>query len=296
MKNSDVTVIVTFYERIRHLKLCLESLRSASHDFDEVVVTDDGSVEETVDRVKRMIEHYDFPVKHVWQPKQGFRAAAARNNGIKNSGGAYLIFLDCDFVVMPDTVREHLRRRKAKRFVAGHCKYLDKNQSEALLESGISSYMADDLYKSLPAGEINEGHRRFIKRTLLMRLGLTRYSKQSLGGHLSIHRKDIESVNGYDENFVGWGGEDEDLGIRLVKAGVFGRSAIRSARVLHVWHPKELGEKHWCQGSNVGYFTNRQRPVFCENGLVKIGAGRGPIVMNHAEPAGRPTDVTKGLR
>lgn len=280
VKKPEISVIVTFYERIRHLKLCLDSLRTCSRDFDEVVVTDDGSAEETVERVRQMIKDYDFPVKHVWQPKQGFRAAAARNNGIRHAKGNYLVFLDCDFVVMPDTVKEHLKRRKAKRFVAGHCKYLDQHQSEILLESGISSNRVEDLYRSLPEGEIRKGHRRFIKRTLLMRLGLTRHTKQSLGGHLSIHRTDIERVNGYDEHFVGWGGEDEDLGIRLVRAGVFGRSAIRYARVLHVWHPKELGEKHWRRGPNVAYFTNTQRPVFCKSGLIRIGPEGNSIRMD----------------
>lgn len=269
MERLEVSVIVTFYERIGHLRLCLNSLKSCSEDFDEVIITDDGSSEETVDHINRMIKEYGFPVKHVWQPKQGFRAAGARNNGIKHAGGNYLIFLDSDFVVMPDTIREHLKRRKAGRFVAGHCKYLDKDQSVALLESGISPKTAEDLYTSLSPKEINRSHRRFIKRTVLMRLGLARPSKQSLGGHLSIFRKDIERVNGYDEDFVGWGGEDEDLGIRLVRAGIFGRSAIRYARVLHVWHPKELGEKHWSKGPNIDYFRDENRPAFCENGLVQ---------------------------
>jgi predicted glycosyltransferase involved in capsule biosynthesis len=88
-----------------------------------------------------------------------------------------------------------------------------------------------------------------------------------MGGHYSIHRKDIERVNGYDENFEGWGGEDEDLGIRLVKAGIYCRSAIRYAKVLHLYHPRELGDKHWMEGPNMKYFKRKEVPYFCEQGL-----------------------------
>jgi hypothetical protein len=112
-------------------------------------------------------------------------------------------------------------------------------------------------------------HRRFIKRTILIRLRLAKPSKQSLGGHFSIYRKDIEYVNGYDENFVGWGAEDEDLGIRLVSAECYGRSVIRSSRVLHLWHPREMGDKHWKDGPNIEYLNRRYIPFYCENGLKK---------------------------
>ena len=44
-----------------------------------------------------------------------------------------------------------------------------------------------------------------------------------------IYKKDIESINGYDENYVGWGGEDQDIALRLVLAGFRGISVIKSA-------------------------------------------------------------------
>jgi len=79
----------------------------------------------------------------------------------------------------------------------------------------------------------------------------------------------MEAINGYDENFVGWGGEDEDISLRMVKAGYRGYSVIREAKVLHLWHPKELGGKHWKEGSNVDYLYRENIPSFCENGLTK---------------------------
>ena len=264
-----ISLIILFYERLKHLKCCLDSLQFCSKDFDEVIITDDGSSEFTVNKVKNILSGYDFPIKHVWQPKKGFRAAAARNNGIRHAKGDYLIFFDCDFLVLPQTVKSHIKASKRGRFVAGSCKYLTENQSTKILNSTISQSLIEKLYQQLPEQEIIKEHHRYIKRSILIRLGLANVRKQSLGGHLSIHRKDIEHVNGYDENYVGWGGEDEDLGIRLVKAGVYCKSAIPYAKVLHIWHPKEIGNKHWKEGPNINYFKRKIIPFYCENGLNK---------------------------
>lgn len=264
-----VSIIISFYKRLEHLKCCLDSLRFCSQDFDEVVITDDGSDEGVVRNLKNMVSDYPFPILHAWQPKNGFRVAAARNNGIRHAKGDYLIFLDCDFLVLPDTIRHHVKHARPGRFVAGSCKYLSEDQTESVFRSAVSPDLLERLYRQIPDWEIIRTHYRSMKRTLLMRLHLASYKKQSLGGHFSIYRKDMEHINGYDENFIGWGGEDEDLGKRLVKAGIFCKMTFRFARVLHMWHPKALGRCNWQTGPNMDYFKRTDIPACCENGLIK---------------------------
>lgn len=268
MKTS---IIICFYKRLQHLKCCLDSLKSCSENFDEVIITDDGSEESCVQQVKKMIADYDFPVIHVWQPKEGFRAAASRNNGIKRSNGDYLIFFDCDFVVLPSAIKCHLNAAKPGRFVAGFCKYLNEEQTNTIFHEGVSDKLLEDLYQSLPEEPIIKDHRRFIRHRFFLRFGLARARKQRLSSHFSIHREDMARVNGYDENFAGWGGEDEDLAIRFAEAGFEGKSIMLEARVFHLWHPKEIGDKHWKEGSNVEYLKRKVIPFFCENGLIKKG-------------------------
>ena len=43
-------------------------------------------------------------------------------------------------------------------------------------------------------------------------------------------------VNGLDESYTGWGMEDSDLVIRLIRAGIYNKSARFSAPVFHLWH------------------------------------------------------------
>lgn len=268
MKTS---IIICFYERLQHLKCCLDSLKSCSENFDEVIIADDGSEESCVQKVKEMIAHYDFRVIHVWQPKAGFRLAASRNNGIRNTRCDYLVFLDCDFLVTPGSINYHLKFAKPKRFVVSHYKYLTEKQTNKVFNTNISEQLIKKLDQQLPINGVIKEHRKFVKNTILRRLHLISFRKLSLGGFYSIHRKDIEHINGYDENFIGWGGEDEDLGRRLIKAGIYGKSVTPYARALHMWHPRETGNKHWKDGPNIEYFNRKNIPFFCENGLIKKG-------------------------
>jgi len=264
-----VSIIISFYERLNHLKCCLDSLSHCANDFDEVVIADDGSSPGTVEAVRELIKKYGFSITHAWQPNKGFRLAASRNNGIRQARGDYLIFFDCDFLSLPDTLAEHLRFAKPGRTVAGGFKYLDEPSTTEILNIAITQDLLEKLDGEIFNGEILKRHRRAIKRTILIRLRLKNPRNQSLGSHYSIYKSDLERVNGYDENFVGWGGEDEDLGIRLVRAGIHCRSAIRFARVLHLWHPPAITDRRWQEGPNIEYFNRKEIPIFCVNGLQK---------------------------
>ncbi len=263
-----ISVIISFYKRLTHLKVCLESLRYSAEHFDEVLIADDGSPEHTVNELKQLIKNFNFPIHHIWQKKRGFRLAASRNNAIRASRGKYLIFLDCDFAVMPDTVTSHLNKTKPGRYVAGLVKYLPEVPTNELITKGVSPSQLVDFYTQLPNKPINREHRRFIKHAILRRLHLIGPRKPQCSSHFSIHKRDLEYINGYDENFTGWGGEDEDLSHRMNLAGFSGVSAIKEARALHLWHHTELGGKDWQHGSNLDYLFRQGVKFRCSKGLI----------------------------
>jgi GT2 family glycosyltransferase len=153
-------------------------------------------------------------------------------------------------------------------YCAGRVKYLTEAETDTVLRSTITKELLERMYTLSPERPIVRDHREFLRYSALTRLGYCN-GKLSFGGHFSAFRKDIEAVNGYDENFVGWGGEDIDLARRMCMAGFRGRSVITTARVLHMWHSRELGNKHWKEGPNVEYFLRKNVPVFCKNGLKK---------------------------
>ena len=266
MKTS---VIICFYEKTQYLRVCLESLKSCTRDFDEVIIADDGSSEQIVNDVNQLVKDYLFPIVHAWHIRNGARRAACRNNGIRHATGDYLIFLDADFAVLPGAVGSHVAFAKPGYFAAGRCKYSTEEQARRIFAEPASPGLLENIYAELPDKPVLREHREFVRYGKLRKLKLASARKQTFGGHFSIYKKDIESVNGYDENYIGWGGEDQDIAMRLVMAGMKGTSVIRTARILHLWHPKDMGDKHWREGDNTSYFLRKNIPVFCENGLIK---------------------------
>ena len=273
-----VSVLVSHYERPGHLFRCLDALELNRDWFDEVVITDDGSKPEIVDTVKAGLGRYSFPVEYVWRPSDQFELAATRNEGIRRAKGDYFIIMDCDFLMMPDAIKGHVESREKGRFVVATFNELSEEDTEDLFtQDPLRPEYLEDLYVRQDLARIRKINFRFKRRNLLIRLKLAGPRKHSVGSHISIYREDLEKVNGYDENFVGWGGEDHDLGQRLITAGVFGKPAFLKARLMHMWHPKELGDQDWSAGRNVPYLNREVVPAWCENGLVNETAkgGRG---------------------
>jgi len=266
MKTS---IIICFYERLEYLKCCLQSLDNCRQDFNEVIIADDGSDAGVIREIKKIISRSNFPIIHAWHTRNGARRAATRNNGIRYASGDYLIFLDADLVALPGAIKSHVTAAKENRFVAGRCKYATEEQTELILNASAPDELLEKTYQELPDDTIIKEHREFIRYGILRKLRLVSPRKPTFGGHFSAFKEDIESVNGYDENYVGWGGEDQDMALRLVMAGLSGISAIPSARILHLWHPREIGDKHWREGENVEYFFRKKISAYCENGLIK---------------------------
>jgi hypothetical protein len=53
---------------------------------------------------------------------------------------------------------------------------------------------------------------------------------------MAFWRKDLETVDGFDTSFQGWGREDSDIFIRLIRAGVGRKDGRYATGVLHLWH------------------------------------------------------------
>jgi hypothetical protein len=128
-------------------------------------------------------------------------------------------------------------------------------------------------------------------------------------GDVGVWRSDVERVNGFDERFEGWGGEDDDLRTRLVQAGVTMRSIRDLSVSYHLWHPVDpAAPKRWNEGPNAARLLRPFRLTRCVDGLVrrrmedlsirvrngtafrKRVADAGPFLGEKA-PAGRRADV-----
>ena len=263
------TVIVTVYNRPAMLIACLRALALGIQRVDEVVVSDDGSSTDNVQRMQAAFPDLPFTVRYVRQEDRGYRLAAARNNALRQATGDYIISLDCDILLMPGAVMAHVRSARRGWFLAANRAYVGAVETEEALQQAMHRRLLEVLWADADRRHLRRTHRQFQRNVWLRRFGLAkRHKPKILGCHFSIFREDIERVNGFDEAYVGWGLEDDDFAMRLHKAGVCGRSLILEADALHLWHPSLAS----CQADpaaspNLAYFQRRDIPAFCIQGL-----------------------------
>lgn len=96
-----VSIIVPCYDVGQYIDECLESIVRQSHERLEILAVDDGSGDDTVPRLRRWAAA-DPRVVVIEQRNAG--AGAARNRGIANARGDYLLFLDSDDYLAPDAL------------------------------------------------------------------------------------------------------------------------------------------------------------------------------------------------
>ena len=227
------TLVVTTYNRRDALALVLASAARQRRPPDELVVADDGSRPDTAELVSAFAARAPFPVRHSWQEDLGFRAAASRNRAFAAASGEYLVMVDGDLVLHRSFLEDHLRAARPGWFVQGSRVMLSPEATARALASGRTAF--GPLARGL-GNRLNALHSRALSR-LASHRGTDVFRVRS--ANLACWREDVLRVNGFDEDFVGWGREDSDFVARLQHAGV-ARLHLKFAAIgFHLWHRDE---------------------------------------------------------
>ena len=253
-----MALIVSSYQKPRHLRMALASIARQDEPPGrfEVIVADDGSTDETPDLVEQFAAGVDFAVKFTTHPHATFQVSRCRNEGAAASVAPYLVFVDGDCIVPRDFVRQHLARRRPGVVMFGDRYCLDEQISARIDESVVRS----GAFRYLVTREERRKLARWDRKARWYNLIRHSSKPRLLGGHFALWRSDYERVNGCDENFQGWGCEDDDLGYRLRQSGLQLRSIVRWTRTYHVWHPRDVtATPVWEDGANVEYLRREDR-------------------------------------
>jgi glycosyltransferase involved in cell wall biosynthesis len=254
-------LVITPYERPDALARVLASLAGQSRPPDEVVIADDGSGPATREVVAQFAAGWPRPVRHAWQPHAGFRAARARNAAIATTDCDYVVLLDGDMVMHPQFVADHLGAATRGAWQQGARIELDSVATRRLLAAtGLPGPLSPRL-----------GVRR---RAYALRSGLLSRACARAGNafvaikacNQGFWRRDLLEVNGFDEDFTGWGAEDKELCARLVNAGIARHTLAFRALAFHLAHPPAARDsaaanrERWLQ-------TQRSGRTRCASGL-----------------------------
>lgn len=235
-----ISVIVATYNREDALGAVLRSLSRQTERHFEVIVADDGSRPATASLVETWVARMPVALKHVWHEDRGFRLAEIRNRAIRAGGGRYCVFLDGDCMARTDFVAAHRHLAEPGCFVTGNRVLLSRGLSERILSQGLEPecWSLGDFIARRWRGDVNRVA-PLVRLPLgtLRKLGGRRW-RGARGSNMAFFRDDLETIDGFDASYTGWGREDSDVFVRLIRAGVRRKDGRFATGVLHLWHPE----------------------------------------------------------
>lgn len=106
-----ISFVIPVYNVENYLKHCIESILSQQLDSYEIVMINDGSTDNSAAICEDYVKKYKgIKVKHI----KNSGPSAARNIGIKEASGSYIIFIDSDDYYIETTIREFVNIIKTK--------------------------------------------------------------------------------------------------------------------------------------------------------------------------------------
>lgn len=259
-----VSILISTYNWEQALELCLKSILRQSVLPDQVVIADDGSTEAT----RLVVEAYactaPFDVCHVWHQDNGFRLSEIRNKAIAKCTGDYLIQIDGDVILHRHFIKDHLAIQKRGYFVTGSRASMDKSLSDKLL----SNQSIDVTWRDKSLEKWHYGV-RFPLLSRCFRNHKAKSCHHGVGCNMAFYVADLMAVNGYDENFQGWGGEDHNIMYRLMTLGIKKRTLKFGGIQFHINHRERYNCDNHIANDILFQEAVKQQTTFCTNGIIK---------------------------
>ena len=237
---DSTSVVLATYERSDALDLVLRALAEQKGETFEVIVADDGSGDEVSALVDRWSDRMDL--RHVWQPKDGFRKARVLNLAALAARGDHLIFLDADCVPRAGFMEAIRRARRPGWFLTTKRVFLRESFTDRVLAEGIPVWRWSAVEWMLRAPREVRRPGYLVPARDRRRPWRSRQPEfvppASAYCLFDVRRDDLMRVNGYDARCIHANdGEDQDLAIRLGRSGLKCGWPGPAATVIHLWHP-----------------------------------------------------------
>lgn len=231
-KPKTCALLISTYNWPDALRLVLESALRQTRLPDEILVADDGSGPATRALVDAFREKAPCPLRHVWHEDAGFRLGAIRNRAVARCESEYIIQIDGDCVLSPRFVEDHLAVADAGWFTCGGRVLVSRERSARAL---ATNWTEPGVFSRGITNRANVLHLPTLTKFLARRLKRGRLYAAK-GCNMAFWTRDIVAVNGYNEDISGWGREDSELEIRLMKSGVKRQILKFGGTLFHLFH------------------------------------------------------------
>ncbi|MCK6477625.1 MAG: galactosyltransferase-related protein [Phycisphaerales bacterium] len=280
---ARIHVILTTHTT-RHLRRSLLGVATQRRMADEIVVTCDNDLADIAEVVSGLSRELDRRIVLVQRPNMGqCRVGQARNNGVRAlvalgaSAGDRVVYFDGDCCPAADVLGVHEQRGASADVLVGFRIDLTPEQTDVFDEASVLRGGPPVTPHAEQMWALARRDRRYKRQVVFRRVGLTkRHKPKILSAHFSVRMESVLKVNGFDEEFMGWGQEDDDLGRRLYDSGATPGVVVREAVVYHQWHPTRAPER-WSSSAGVERFRSNL-PWRCERGIENPLDQSAPVV------------------
>jgi glycosyltransferase involved in cell wall biosynthesis len=255
-----ISLIITTYNWKEALELSLRSALDQVAEPSEIIVADDGSGKDTARIIRDIAARASVPVLHSWQEDKGFRLSVSRNKAIARAGGDYIVLVDGDILLEKHFIYDHTRAARPCCFVQG---------TRVLLNEQLSAEVL--LNKQLQASFCTRGvenKKNCLRSDILS--DLFSFKSRRLRGvrtcNFAFWRKDAIAINGFNEEFIGWGREDSEFTARLINYGLMRRNIKFNALAYHLFHSIN-DRSHLEENDRLLRNTIEQKRCWCERGI-----------------------------
>ncbi|HEY3913279.1 MAG TPA: glycosyltransferase family 2 protein [Verrucomicrobiae bacterium] len=254
MRAGQISLIISTYQRPDALEKVLRGVAAQLEMPSEILLADDGSGPPT----RAVIEQWQqkLPLRHFWHEDKGFRKTIILNKCIAAARGDYVVLVDGDCV-------------PHRRFIGDHADLAEKifwvqGRRSFVKEEFVGSFEPASIWSAIFAGRITGGPKAIRWPVPVIRRNTGQ--RGIIGCNMGFWRDDLIAVNGFDEDYLGWGGEDSDLGTRLYHLGrprkfVYGRAIVYHLN--HPSHDRANAEAAWKRLDE----TIRSGKIRCKHGL-----------------------------
>ena len=255
-----VSVIITTYNRPDALLLVLQSIESQTKLPEEVIIADDGSDDNTEKLITDYQESSSLSIIHSWQEDKGFRAAKSRNKAIAISNFEYIVLVDGDMILHPKFIQDHLDNAEPGYFIQGTRVLLTQNRTRQAL-----NYSRDN-FSFLSKGVRNRKnaiHSNYFSKLLSKKKNHIQGIKTC---NMSFYKEDCLNINGFNNDFEGWGREDSEFAVRLLNSGINRKNVRFNMIQFHLWH-KDTARDSLGQNDEILSSTIDNHSNWCDNGI-----------------------------
>jgi len=261
-----VSLIITTYNWVEALELSILSALNQTTLPDEIVIADDGSDNRTKEMIDKISKKSIVNIVHSWQEDRGFRASSSRNKAIVKSSYEYIILIDGDMILDKEFIKEHKEHSQKGCFIQGSRVLLNHIKSKEVL---LNKNMSFNFLSKNIDNRINAIHSKILSKTFMT---ITQEHRGIKTCNLSFFRVDCIDVNGFNEDFVGWGREDSEFVERLYNYGIKRKNIKFNCIAYHIWH-NENSRVSLKKNDTILNNTIVAKLKWCDNGIDKYIKG-----------------------